>query len=100
MDEKKDRAVWFWRFVIFAAVAVVCSVMIILGSGFSGADNLTEIFGTGTFLRSETVYLTVILALLLPIVLIALTIHIVSEGRGYLWNGKKRKKKDNNLFDQ
>lgn len=97
MDEKKDRAVWFWRFVIFAAVAVVCSVMIILGSGFSGADNLAEIFGTGTFLRSETVYLTVILALLLPIVLIALTIHIVSEGRGYLWNGKKRKKKENNM---
>ena len=94
MEEKKDRVVWFWRFVIFASVAGVCSVMIILGSSFSDGKNLADIFGTGTLLRSETVYLTVIFALLLPIIMIGLTLHILKEGRGYLWNGKKHRRKD------
>ncbi|MBR6365599.1 MAG: AAA family ATPase [Lachnospiraceae bacterium] len=94
MEEKKDRVVWFWRFVIFAAIAVVSSVMIIIGSAFSGAKNLADIFGTGTLLRSETVYLTVIFALLLPVVLIGMTLYILKQGRGYLWNGKKRRRKD------
>ena len=96
MDEKKDKVVWFWRFVIFAVVAAVCALMIILGWGFSGGKNLADIFGTGTLLRSETVFLTVIFALLLPIILIGLTMHILAEGRGYLWNGKKRRKKKRN----
>jgi len=102
MEEKKDRSVWLRRFVIFAAVAVVCSVMIILGSSFSDGNNLADIFGTGTLLRSETVYLTVIFALLLPVVLIGLTAYILAQGRGYLWIGKIRKKKksptDNRRF--
>ena len=99
MEEKKDRAVWFWRFVIFAAIAAGCSVMIILGSVFSDGKNLADIFGTGTLLRSETVFLTVAFALLLPIIMIGLTVHMLKEGRGYLWNGKKhrRKRKDDGL---
>ncbi|MBO7515374.1 MAG: AAA family ATPase, partial [Lachnospiraceae bacterium] len=95
MDEKKDKVVWFWRFVIFAAVAAVCTVMIILGWGFSDGKNLADIFGTGTLLRSETVFLTVIFALLLPVILIGLTVHILAEGRGYLWNGKKHRNRRN-----
>ena len=94
MEEKKDKAVWLRRFVIFGIVAAVCAVMIVVGSHFSEADNLADIFGEGTFLRSETVYLTVLLALLLPIVLIGITLFILSEGRGFLWIGSRKKKVD------
>ncbi|MBR5659392.1 MAG: AAA family ATPase [Lachnospiraceae bacterium] len=94
MEDKKDRVVWFWRFVIFAVIAGVCSVLIVVCSGFSGAKNLADLFGTGTFLRSETVFLTVIFALLLPVVLIAITLYILKQGRGYIWNGKKHRRKE------
>lgn len=99
MEEKKDRVVWYWRFVIFAAIAAGCSVMIILGSGFSDGKNLADIFGTGTLLRSETVFLTVSFALLLPVILIGITVYLLKEGRGYLWNGKKHRMKNRQKGD-
>ena len=34
MEEKKDKAVWLRRFVMFGIVSVVCAVLIVIGSHF------------------------------------------------------------------
>ena len=93
MEERDNTAVWFRWFRICGIVALACVLMIIIAIAGSEAGKLTDLFDDGTLIHSETVYLTVILALLLPAVLIVMTLIIVYAGRGYLWRGRKRSKR-------
>ena len=93
MTEEKDMSVWYRRFIICGIVALVCVALILCGTHFSDADNLADIFGEGAYVHSETVYLVLILALLLPVVLIVFSVKMLAEGKGFLLMGKKAGKK-------
>ena len=93
MEEKHNESAWYWRFLVFGTVALVCVVLILIGICGSDDGDLANIFQEGMLLRSETVFFTVILAILLPVIIIAITLVIVKHGRGFLWIGSKRRKK-------
>ena len=93
MEEKKQGETWYWRFLVCGCIALSCVVLIIIGIVAGDEDALANIFREGTLVQTETVYLTVILAFLLPAAILAITIVILAHGRGFLWMGKKERKK-------
>ena len=94
MEEQRDNTYgWFRWFRICGIVALSCVVLIVIVIAAGKAGRMTDLFGDGTLLRSETVYITVVLALLLPAILLVMTAVIISAGRGYLWRGKKRSRR-------
>ena len=82
---EKKRGFSFYRlFLIVGGLALLCIILIIVGISAADNEDLAGVFGSRSLVRSETVYLTLLLALLLPVALCALTIFIAKEKVGFI----------------
>lgn len=71
-------------------------MLVLKGIAQGDSADLAEYFGKGTLIRSETVYATVLLALLLPAALIVLTVLVLRSGKRFL-PGMTRKRGGNGV---
>ena len=76
MKKKKKGFSYYRLFLILGVLALISVILILTVIKISDSKNLSDVFGKEALVKSETVYLVVILALLLPMVLIGLTIAI------------------------
>ncbi len=91
-EKKLNGFLWYRLFIGVGIAALVAVIMILLVIGLSDSRNLGDFFGKGSFVRSETVYLTLIFAFLVPVGICVMTYFIVREGRRRLpyFRGRKR----------
>ncbi|MBO7649250.1 MAG: AAA family ATPase [Lachnospiraceae bacterium] len=98
MREEKKGFSYLRLFLVIGAVALIQVVFILVGISQNGGTTMSEVFGEGTLVHSETVYLVLLLALLLPIALIALTVILVRDKVGFNLFAKKKEKDDGIRF--
>jgi hypothetical protein len=98
MREEKKGFSYLRLFLVIGAVALIQVVFILVGISQNGGTTMSEVFGEGTLVYSETVYLVLLLALLLPIALIALTVILVRDKVGFNLFAKKKEKDDGIRF--
>ena len=98
MREEKKGLSYLRLFLVIGAVALIQVVFILVGISQNGGTTMSEVFGEGTLVHSETVYLVLLLALLLPIALIALTVILVRDKVGFNLFAKKKEKDDGIRF--
>ena len=85
VKEKKKRKFSYVKLMIAVGVlSLVSIILIIIGISAGDHENLSDLFGNRTLVRSETVYLTLLLALLLPVALCLLTVFIAKEKVGFI----------------
>ena len=84
MEEKKRGFSFYRLFLIVGGLSLLCIILIIIGIGHASNDDLAGVFGERSLVKSETVYLTLLLALLLPLGICALTIFIAKEKVGFI----------------
>ncbi|MBQ1852310.1 MAG: AAA family ATPase [Lachnospiraceae bacterium] len=83
MKKKKKGFSYYRLFLILGVLALISVILILTVIKISDSKNLSDVFGKEALVKSETVYLVVILALLLPMVLIGLTIAIGGAKVGF-----------------
>jgi len=98
MREEKKGFSYLRLFLVIGVVALIQVVFILVGINQNGGTTMSEVFGEGTLVHSETVYLVLLLALLLPIALIALTVILVRDKVGFNLFAKKKEKDDGIRF--
>ena len=85
MEKKKKGFSYYRLFIVVGIIALISVIFILVGIHDAGdSENLAAVFGKGTFIHSETVYLVLLLALVLPIVLIVMTVTIAKERFGFI----------------
>ena len=89
MKEEKRGFSFYRLFLILGLLSVFFIILIVLCICFSDDQSLSEVFGERSLVHSETVYLTLILALLLPVALVCLTVFIAKEKVGFILFGDK-----------
>ena len=94
MNEEKKGISYVRLFRIFGMIALGMVIVIVTAISLSDSDELADTFRNGVLVHSETVYITIILALLLPIALLVMTFVIAKSRFGFTLFGKA-KKKDN-----
>ena len=98
MQEEKKGFSYIRLFIIVGTIALFNVILILFGIFHSDSENLAEVFGKGALVHSETVYLVLILALLLPIALITLTAMLVKDKVGFTLFGKAGKDEEGVRF--
>ena len=98
MREEEKGFSYLRLFLVIGAVALIQVVFILVGISQNGGTKMSEVFGEGTLVHSETVYLVLLLALLLPVALIALTVILVRDKVGFTLFAKKKEKDDGIRF--
>ncbi len=90
MKEKQKGISYVRLFRIFGFLSLLVVVLIVAAIVSSDSQTLSDIFKDGAFVHSETVYITMVLALLLPSALIAMTVIILKEKFGFTLFGTKK----------
>ncbi|MBO4280917.1 MAG: AAA family ATPase [Lachnospiraceae bacterium] len=98
MREEQKGFSYLRLFLVIGAVSLIQVILILYGITNNDGETLSEVFGEGTWVHSETVYLVLLLALLLPVALIVLTVILVRDKVGFTLFAKKKEKDDGIRF--
>jgi len=97
--EKKKGFSYLLLFIGFGVVSLVSVVLIIVVVGTTERESLAAVFGEGTLIRSETVCLVILLALLLPAAIFGLMWFLLKEKFNFqLYREKEEKEEDDVRF--
>ena len=92
MKEEKKGISYVFLFLLFGIAALAAIVLIIGAVATSDSEELADVFRSGALVHSETVYITLLLAFLLPATLIALTVIILRARFGFTLFGTRKNK--------